>query len=207
MPTSTTTAAPLKRLPKLPKIAREPRPIKVPKPTVRPLGPRIYKLNAAPRQLSGGPGDPPEGFVGAHTSSEEWMVYWALAKVLDDPRDPRQPPYVGGKAWNYQSDDPIYGGRVSGGQVMDFSIDQGNETIGIRLQTERWHIMASSGQQAKDFYLLTHLQGVTRVFDLYSQYFVEDKSGRTVCEHVARALRGETLPDPLRLGTAQPVRI
>ncbi len=207
MASSTTTAAPLKKLPALPKIAREPRPIKIPRMVVRPLGPRIYKLNADPRRLTGGPGEPPEGFVGAHTSAEEWIYYWAIAKVLGDPKNPRLPPYAGGRDWDYQSDDPLYGGRVSGGQVMDYSVTVGTKVVGIRLQTERWHVMASSGQQAKDFYLKTHLTGVDSVMDVFTQYGIADTSGRTACEQIARALKGQQEPDPLRLGTAQRVRI
>lgn len=51
---------------------------------------------------TGGPGAPPPGFVTATTSGDEWMWYWASMRVLDPDRDPTQPPFYGGKDWDYQ---------------------------------------------------------------------------------------------------------
>ena len=49
-------------------------------------GPRDLRLQSDP-QVVGGPGEPPEGFVTAHTSRTEWVWFWASAKVLKDPRE------------------------------------------------------------------------------------------------------------------------
>lgn len=206
MPKDIATTAPLRRVPRVPVLAKEPRPIKVPKPVIAPRGPAIYKLGAAPQEVSGGPGEPPTGFVTAQTSAEEWVYYWAIAKVLGDPKNPRQAPYTGGRDWDYQSDDPIFGGRIAGGAVLDYVVRLAGETVGIRLQTERWHVMAGATQQAKDFYSFIHLRSTTRVMDVFTQYGIADASGRAACEQIARALRGDREADPLRLGTARQVR-
>lgn len=201
--------SPTSRLAKLPKPSRAKRagrPLPVTRFTVAPKGPAIYRRGSTPL-VAGGPGEPPEGFVNAHTSRDEWIYYWAIAKVLGDPSDPRKPPYVGGREWAYQSADPIYGGRISGGQVMDYVVQWGGKKVGIRLQTERWHVFASAAQQAKDFFLKTHLQGVDQVMDVYSSLGINDPSGETACRQIANALRGIPEGDPIRLGTAQPARL
>lgn len=196
----------LKNLPPLPKLTKEPRPLKVDKMPIRPVGPRRFRLDATPRTIGTGPGDPPPGFLNQWNSRSEWRYYWALCKHLDSPKDCRRPPFVGGQNWQYQTKDPVYGGRVPGGQVMDFIVTQGHLTTGLRIQTERWHVMANAAQQAKDFFLKSHIVSVDRVIDLFDQYSVGDPSGHATIVQVARALKGIADPDPLRLGTAQRVR-
>lgn len=203
------------RPPRLPKIddlvtksriGRTPRPIPVEKHSIRPLGPRIYKLGSPVPREGYGPGEPPPGFLNQWNSQDEWMVYWAICKIKHSPRDCRQPPFVGGEDWSYQNPDPIFGGRIAGGQVFDFIVQMAGKKIALRIQTERFHIFAPAAKQAQDFYLKTHSSGVDDIYDLYSQnYLGKDPQGLIVA--VARALKGIREVDPIRAGTSRRVRI
>lgn len=196
---------PLKELPRLPKLfGTTPRPPRDrSKPVVRMLGPESLRLGTAP-QTQGGPGEPPPGFVGAHTSATEWMVYWAIAKLKDDPHEPRQPPFTGGRDWAYQMDDAT--GRVPGGQVLDFAVQWGTQVVGLRIDTERWHIFASPEVHARDDYLRTHTTAVDRVLSLWDQDFVADPTGKQVIAVVQDALKGVQRPNPTVTGRAARVR-
>ena len=196
----------LKGLPPLPKLTKEPRPLKVEKRPTRPKGPRRFRLEMQPRNVGQGPGEPPPGFLNQWNSKSEWRYYWALCRHLRSPRNCRQGPFVGGNDWTYQTQDPVFGGRIPGGNVMDFVVKQGKQVIGLRIQTERYHVMASSAQQVKDTLIKENLTAYDRVMDLFDQYSVGDASGKATIEQVARALKGIADPDPLRLGTAQRVR-
>ena len=125
-----------------------PRPPKLRSEPVRPLGPRRYRLGTEPASV---PDffEPPAGFPGpniskAHVSRTEWAAYHALSKVMGTPRDPRKPPFTGGVDWDYQTPDPIAGGRqIAGGAVIDFVIRRGEPPFAIRIQTNHWHVLAS----------------------------------------------------------------
>lgn len=200
-----TPSAPISGLPPLPAIGkRRGRSKPIRKVPVRTFGPRIYRLNVEPKGVSG-PGEPPTGLVTQWTSKTEWYVYWALAKILGDPKDPRKPPFIGGTNWQYQK--ALDGGRrVRGGQVLDFVIWNGTKTIGIRVETERYHIFTSAQKQAEDFYQRTHSAGVDQVVSIFDQDFIGDTSGQQVCAVVARAIKGQQDPNPIRFGTARRVR-
>lgn len=171
---------------------------------VRFTGPSELRLQSDP-QVVGGPGEPPQGFVTAHTSKTEWVVYWAFARVLRDPRDPRVPPYTGGANWSYQT--PINGGRVIGGQVTDFVyLGAQGKTIGVRVQTEHFHIMTSADVQMKDFLLKTDQEALDQIIDLYDHEFMWDKTGKAACIVVANAIKGIQSYSPIFAGTAQRVR-
>lgn len=201
-------SAPLKGLPPLPKMtgkgtASRPRPIK--KAPQRVFGPKIYKLDSRPQRLGKGPGEPPTGLVTQWTSKTEWYIYWALARVTGTPKDPRKPPFTGGTNWQYQK--ALDGGRqVRGGQVLDFVIWNGSRTIGIRVETERYHIFTSAQKQAEDFYQRTHSSGVDQVISIFDQDFMGDPSGAAACAVVATALKGIQPANPIRFGTARRVR-
>lgn len=196
----------LKNLPPLPKITKEPRPLKVDRHPIRPVGPKRFRLASKPQAIGTGPGEPPPGFLNQWNSKSEWRYYWALCKHLDSPKDCRRGPFVGGNNWSYQTNDPIFGGRVVGGQVLDFVVTQGRMTTGLRIQTERYHVMASATQQAKDLFQKVNIKSVDRVIDLFDQYSIGDPTGQATIVQVARALKGIADPDPLRLGTAQRIR-
>jgi hypothetical protein len=195
------SASPLPGLPQIGKL-KQLKPLR--RPALRLTGPRHLGLQADPEE-KGGPGEPPEGFVTAHTSRTEWWVYWGLAKVLKDPRDPRQPPYVGGTQWVYQK--AVDGGRVVGGQVVDFIyLGPKGKTIGIRVQTERYHIMTDAATQMADFFLKSSQRAVTQIVDIFDQHFLADPSGKAVCVVVANALKGIQTYSPIFSGTSQRIR-
>lgn len=199
------SSAPLKPMPSLPEMGAPKRPKKLRRPPTRPLGPRIYRMAKKPDLFGIGPGEPPLGFVTAHTSKSEWRYYWGLAKVFNDPVDPRQPPFSGGKLWSYQK--AIEGGRQSpGGSVVDFVVQWGQAIIGLRIQTERWHVFANDAVKARDFYVKTHIKAIDHVIDLYDQWSLGDITGQATVAQLKRALRLNQEEDPAKFGTAEQVR-
>lgn len=192
---------PLKGLTGLGSLQKVPR---LRRPAVRFTGPRGLQLQKDPEQRAG-PGEPPEGFVTAQTSGDEWIIYWAMAKVLRDPKDPRKPPYTGGANWEYQSS--VDGGRVVGGQVVDYVyMHPKGKTIGIRLQSERFHVMVDAATQLQDFFLKTSQRAIDQIVDIYSQDYLSDTSGRAACVVVANALKGNQAFAPPFAGRSQRVR-
>ena len=202
-------------IPTLPKIAGVGKPAKLPsikKFAVRPTGPEHLKLGQYPTRIGIGPGEPPEGFVvpTSHNSKTEWLIYWALATLLDDPKDPRQPPFNGSRTGQWVVQIFEQGGRVPGGSVTDFAVQTPTGWIGIRVDSERWHTMAGPNQQIRDLFLKTHVKSLQKVITVYEQHFIEDSgpqgTGQAVCRVVALALKGIELPNPIRAGTAYRVR-
>lgn len=204
MSLSKKNSSPFKDLPALPKIGTH-RP-RIYKDTIRPLGPRMYRLGKKPDVYGRGPGIPPPGFVTAHTSASEWRYYWALARIFRDPPNPRKPPFSGGKNWTYQGAIDGRFTRDVGSSVVDFIVEQGTRVLGIRIQSERWHVMAGSTKIWKDFFAKTHQTGVDLMIDLYDQYSLSDKSGEATIKQVKNALKGNQEPDPIKAGTALRVR-
>lgn len=167
-------------------------------------GPRDLGLQKKPIR-TGGPGEPPPMFVSATTSRSEWVAYWALAKAFNDPRDPRQPPFFGGRDWGYQI--ALQGGRREpGGSVVDFIVYLPGETIGIRLQTERFHIAAGPEKQAYDEAQFTNLSRFLTVRDLYEQDILGDPSGEAAVRAVIDLIGGRGRMSPIRSGTYRRVR-
>lgn len=167
-------------------------------------GPRVLQLQKDPtRQI--GPGDPPPGFISATTSKSEWWAYWGLAKYFQDPRDPRVPPFFGGALWGYQI--ALQGGRREpGGAVVDFLVWLPGETIGIRLQTTRFHIMTGPEKQAYDEAQFSNLSRFLTVKDIYEEQFIGDASGEAICRIIADTVGGRARWSPIRSGTARSVR-
>ncbi len=193
------------RMKRMPVFKTSPRPTKPRTPPVRTYGPEHLRLQAEPESRSNLFTTVPAGFVTAHTSATEWMVYAGLAVVTKSPRDPTKPPFVGGDTWTYQK--AVDGGRnTKGGQVVDFVVEAGGHTVGIRVQTERWHILAGSAQIANDFFLKTHLKAVDFLIDIFDMDFIGDPTGRAVCAVLQKALKLEQNPDPIRSGRFYPVR-
>jgi hypothetical protein len=150
---------------------------------------------------------PPAGFVTAHTSKTEWMCYLALALLTKQPKDPFRRPFIGGPPlWVYQKAEE--GGRVPGGSVSDFVVMNLNGTaqIGIRVETERFHIWTDAAQQQKDIYIASHLKTVNKIVRVYDQHFIDDPTGEKVCRVMALAMRVIELASPVFFGTAARVR-
>lgn len=150
---------------------------------------------------------PPPGFVMAHTSATEWMCYLALSIITGLPKTPFSPPFVGGPPkWVYQKAEQ--GGRVPGGSVSDFVVLNTNGTaqIGIRVETERFHIWTDGATQQKDIYIASHLKTVNKIVRVYDQHFIDDPTGEKVCRIMALAIKGIELPSPIFFGTAERIR-
>lgn len=152
---------------------------------------------------------PPPGFLNSYkgtVSSEEWMIYAAIALVKNDPPNPRQGPFTGGVTWQYQA--PLGGGRLTrGGQVCDFLIaaTRYSDPTCIRLQTA-WHdVLATPQKIQQDLYLKTHSKGI-KLIDINSRDFAWDKTLRAACRVVANALSGRETLSPALFGTSARVR-
>ncbi len=176
----------------------DPRPEPLRRPPVSSRGPRVFRK---PAQHFGGPGEPPPGFVTATTSKDEWKIYWALMRILDPERDPRQPPFFGGKDWAYQSSELGTFTRSLGSAVVDFLITLSYPFIVLRIQTPRYHILTDSRKQAYDALQLSQLSNKFLVVDIYSQDFLADESGAAAIVVVKEALGLIRRRNPLTSGT------
>lgn len=174
---------------------------------------RIPKRHTGPRFLHGyadpllGPDycAPWPGFVTATTSLSEQMLYAAFAIYFGNPIEYWKPPYDGGKEWRYQSN--IAGGRLlKGGQVCDYEVDYGVETMCVRLQSERWHVMAEHAKQVDDMYNKTHTMQGMLIRDIYEQDFIADCTLRSAVAQVANVMSGREASNPILFGTARQVR-
>lgn len=181
---------------------RPPRLRRIPR-TVR--GPKGLGLWITPERVVG-PGEPPPGFVSGTTSRSEWVAYWAMAKIFEDPPDPSVPPYEGGMNWKYQV--PFEGGRSKrGGSVMDFLVTLPAEMIGIRLSTERYHEAVDPRKKAFDRAQAMSLEKRNvRVEDLYEQDIIADTTGNAAIRRIIELLGGWDRVSPSRAGTFRRVR-
>ena len=164
------------------------KPAKIRTPAVKPYGPSYLRSITKETYISG-PGEPPELFLGGQNSATEWIAYWALAKVFDDPKDPRKPPYFGGRDWGYQID--RLGGyvRAVGSAVIDFVVYLGHTMLGIRIQTERFHIFTASRQQGYDMLQRAELErSGMQVVDVYDTDLLGDPSGAKAVIAMKRAI-------------------
>jgi len=186
--------------PRQPRTPAKPKGIRTP-PRV-PYGPSI--LRSIQKETYGsGYGEPPPGFVVGQTSVTEWISYWSLAKIFDDPKDPRMPPYFGGRDWGYQID--RLGGyvRAVGSAVIDFVVYYAVTTIGIRIETERYHLFADSRRHAYDLLQRAELErsGIT-VVDVYDTDLLGDPSGQKAIIAMKRAIGMLEPVNPIIAGTA-----
>jgi hypothetical protein len=183
------------------------RPPKVRSFTVFAVGPRLLGLERQPHRF-GGPGPPPPGFVGPTTSLSEWIVYWAIARALNDPTPEhvRNPPFFGGRDWAYQSG--VEGGRrIRGGSVVDYIVYLPGEQVGIRLQTWRFHEAAGPKKQAYDVVQAEQLSRFMVVKDLYEQDIgLNDPSGATAVRAVVDLLGGRFRMSPINTHRARQER-
>ncbi len=188
---------------------RSVRPPRMPQNPVWPKGPKVLQQPQGSDRVSG-PGNPPPGFITPTNSRSEWVIYWALCKVLGFPRDARVGPFIGWPGlWTYQT--PFEGGRAAGGgQVIDFVVYPPSGSvqgaIAIRIQTERYHILTDQSKQTLDWLLAQRLGGTYRVLDIYEQDYISDTSGQAAVLTVKQGLFGGQASSPLRSGRAQRIR-
>jgi hypothetical protein len=166
--------------------------------TLYPTGPRAIGLERPVRRIVG-PGDPPEGFVRATTSASEWRLYWALAKVFNDPVDPRRAPFFGGRDWGYQLALLGQFAFQQGSAVLDFLVYLPQERIGIRLVTRYWHIAQSPQVKASDLAQKIRLElGDVRVVEVYEDDILSAPDGSDAILAAKRALGMWEAVDPFR---------
>lgn len=165
-------------------------------PTRLPTGPKGLRR---PVVRTGGPGDPPSGFLRPTTSATEWMVYWALSKVFKNPEDPRRGPFVGGPPdWAYQQGQGGDGTR----SVPDFVIYRPTRIV-LRVQTEFRHVFTDNQKQTYDrMQRINQERAGFRVVDIFDQAFVTDKTGQAVIVVCKAALGLLQQVDPILAGTA-----
>lgn len=139
-------------------------------------------------------------------SLSEWVWYWASMRVLDPERDPRQPPFTGGRLWDYQS--PQLGGftRALGSAVVDFLYRVMVPAIIVRIVTYYWHLAQNAEHQARDRIQLINLADNFHVVDVHEQDFIADETGEAAIVLLKETLGLVRRPSPLAAGTTLFVR-
>jgi hypothetical protein len=167
------------------KRAKIPRP---PRPTITPQGPKGLGLQRKPILLGK---IVPEMFPGVEFASiDELYPYWALTKLIGPE----------GMGWYYQKSEQ--GGRhLPGGSVLDFSIEDREPKIAMRVQTERFHVGVSSHKRAYDYEQMLFLsQGGFVVHDIFSHQYIHDESGQACLRLCYAILNGFAQPNPALTG-------
>lgn len=171
------------------------------RPPSQPTGPKWVGVNTI-KQLTGGPADPPPGFLSPANSRTEWMIYWSLAKIFGNPPDPRRPPFEGAYPdWLYQA---AYNGGAGtlGGTTIDFVVYAGRKPTAFRIVTEYYHIFTDRRKQVSDEMQKITVSNQYDVVDLYDQDFISDPTGAAAIQVVKMGLAMIERPDPLLTGVA-----
>ena len=163
-------------------------------------GPRFLGLEREAIH-TGGPGQPPPGFLGPTVSAHEWPWFWASRKVFDPQLDPRQPPFSGGRGWDYQNPYHQFGILQD---VLDFLYYLPGELVGVRIQTPFFH--RGPEKDAYDAAQARALSRMVKVVDVFSQDFVQDETGRAAVRLLVEALGGRTRLNVMQAGTFYPAR-
>lgn len=189
---------PLRKLPRLPRKQQRPENI------------RGFPLRFQQHKLARdvGPGPIPEGYDGPTVSVDEWIFYWASNEVLTPEQDARVGPWNGDKngvLWSYQL--PYHATGAIGGAVIDFVYYLADEQVGVRIQSQQFHVFADQAVKAYDFLQLTNLEKRFRVEDVYSQDYIEDTTGQAAIIQLKKVLAGGESTNPISAGTAITTRI
>lgn len=147
--------------------------------------------------------DPPPGFLTGQNSVTEWTAYKALAKIFGDPKDPRVGPFYGGIEWSYQIAELGGHVRALGSAVVDFVVYQGATIVGIRIQTEYFHLFTTSNKQAYDTIQRAQLEANgLNVVDVYDYDLLNDPSGQRAVIAMKRAIGRIERVNPIDAGSA-----
>jgi hypothetical protein len=177
--------------------------------TAFPEGPKLYSVYATPTRIVAW-GEPPPGFVIGTTSATEWAAYWALdivmKRIIGYVKDVRQPPFDGFPPyWGYQV--PMLGGRtISGGAVIDLTVNINGMFLLIRVVTDHWHIMTNSGKLMRDAQQLNILNRLGRqqlVIDVLERDLIGDSTGKGAIQAMTTAVQETSRPNPAFIGTAR----
>jgi len=200
-------SSPAFRLPTAPPVQKaEGRPPADPgRPTLAPRGPELLHLGQRRHYIGVGAGEPPEIFTtDPHISALEWVLYVCHAKYWDDPKNPREEPFTGGRqgTWTYQTPTDDTGeARSVGNSVSDFVNYINGFEIVIRLDTFHWHTEGSPEIQARDLDLITRVPNPDRevriVYDVQLMGTLDEG-----VRALADVLAGRELINPARSGLA-----
>jgi len=175
--------------------------------------PDIYRDAFRETPDEAGPGDPPEGFLGAFNSLVEWLMYYWIWWLLKCEGNVRKPPFVGGRGANgsftYQIN--FFGGRRQpGGTVPDFAVLRPTRALLLRLQGEWQHVFAHISKIERDLFLKGRLTGEGyTVIDIYEQHVLGDPySPRGTLPRVIQdAMEGVAWQGPIAAGNPYRTRL
>lgn len=169
-------------------------------------GDRLYGVGTE-QQHTGGPGEPPPGFVTAKTSAPEWMVYWGLARIFGVPNahDVRDYPFEGGYPyWSYQAFSDTGGLKETNIDFVVWSSSVLGTPIAIRVLGAFSHDPTNSEQMLHDITQRANLEENYDVVDLRPEDFEGDASGTGVILHLKSLLQLIEPPSPSYLHVRRP---
>lgn len=171
----------------------------IPKPETVKRGPKLYEFGKD-HGHTGGPGDPPPGFVTIKTTATEWPIYWALARVFNSPEAHaiRSGPFRGGPPyWEYQNYLDVGGLKNSN---FDFVIWQPNpysQPVAIRIQTEFFHSFTTNAKHQYDVLHRLRAEDNFDVVDIWDYLYLGDESGAAAILAVKYAMQLIEPPSPI----------
>jgi hypothetical protein len=169
-------------------------------------GDRLYGVGNA-QQHTGGPGEPPPGFVTAKTSAPEWMVYWGLSRIFmtPSPAHVRDYPFDGGwPYWTYQSFAETGGAQETNIDFVIWSTAALGTPVGIRVLGAFSHDPTNSEQMLHDLTQRVNLEENYDVVDLRPEDFQGDSSGQAVILHLKSLLLLIEPPNPSYMHVRRP---
>ena len=131
----------------------------------------------------------PNLFATGTTSRDEGFFYWSLMQLLGPEGD------EGG--WLYQAGNPD-----ANQAVVDFLIKRpGERDLGIRIQSQYRHLGAGPLKAATDAEQVYALEDTMDVLDVWSEWYIDDLTGRTVLAVARDAIAGDPFSiSPILLG-------
>lgn len=170
------------------------RTVKIPQlksPPVTRRGDRLYGVGNQQKH-TGGPGEPPPGFVTAKTSAPEWMVYWGLARIFLDPPPSRLRsfPFEGAPGlWKYQAFAETGGAKETNVDFVVWAPTLLGTPIGLRVLGAFSHDPTNSEQMLHDLTQRANLEDNYDVIDMRPEDWQGDESGTAVILHLKSALQ------------------
>ena len=171
----------------------------IPKPETVKRGPKLYEYGKE-HGHTGGPGDPPPGFVTIKTTATEWPIYWALAKVLGTPAADkiRTGPFRGGPpAWQYQNYLDLGGLKSSNFDFVVWQTNPYTSPVAIRVQTEFFHSFTTNAKHQYDALHRLRAEENFDVVDIWDYLYLGDESGQAAILAVKNALQLIEPPNPI----------
>lgn len=166
------------------------RPLKAPRATQRPTGPKMFRPGAKPILLVDW-ATPPPGFLNGNNSISEYMIYKALSLLLGPESEGN---------WLYQG--KVGMGGLPGGSKPDFVVFQ-QPPLAIRIQTQRYHEMIRAARQNyDDEQRIQLMRSGYNVVDIHETDYINDLTGKAALALTSDALQGKQRPNPVRMHTS-----